>query len=74
MNEDFTIKIASVPDSDDVVAEIWKNDVMVAELRRATRDDLVLEIYPNVLDDPWVFDFQEWISALNMAREKLEVA
>lgn len=69
----FSVEIASVSDRDEIVAEIWKNDEMVAELQRTMRGDLVLEIYANAQGESWRFDFKEWLSALNVAREKLEM-
>ncbi len=67
----LTIEIASVPDRDDVVAEIWQDNNMVAEMRRAIDGRFTLEIYANQGHNSWVFDLQEWLAALAEARKRL---
>lgn len=67
----FTIEIASVPDRDDVVAEIWWGDAMVAEMHRAASGELQLDIYPTESHDPWSFDLKSWLTALVEAQQKL---
>lgn len=67
----FEIEITSVPDRDEIVAEIWRNDEMVAEVRRTTKGSLALEIYSSKSSEPWLFDFHEWISALTEAKHRL---
>lgn len=67
----FTIEIASVPDRDDVVAEIWRGDAMVAELHRGTSGGVEIEIYATESHDPWSFDLASWLAVLAEAQRKL---
>ena len=67
----FVVEIASVPDRETLVAEIWLNDVMVAEV---TSDDIggfKVEIYPNPNDTSWSFDLEAFTGALKLAKERL---
>lgn len=67
----FTIEIASVPDRDDVVAEIWWGDAMVAELHRGASGGVAIEIYPAESYAPWSFDLASWLAVLAEAQRKL---
>jgi hypothetical protein len=67
----FTIEIASVPDRDDVVAEIWWGDAMVAELHRGATGGVEIEIYAAESHDPWSFDLASWLAVLAEARRRL---
>ncbi|MDL1864565.1 hypothetical protein FBQ90_05075 [Betaproteobacteria bacterium PRO5] len=65
------IEIASVPDQDDLVAEVWQGDKMVAEIHRSPEESLVLELYPSPNQEPWIFDLEEWMATLSEARRRL---
>ena len=66
----YEINIASVPDREQVVAEIWIGDVLFAELRREGTDVLV-EMYPRPSGEPWVVE-SEWLSGIMLeAKSKL---
>ena len=67
----FTIEIASVPDRDDAIAEIWWGDAMVAELRRSTSGGIEIEIYPAESRASWSFDLAGWLTVLVEAQRKL---
>ena len=47
----FTVEIASVSDRDDLVAEIWLDGSMVAELHR-NDGKFKIDIYPNESGQP----------------------
>jgi hypothetical protein len=66
----FTIEIASVPDRDDVVAEVWWGEAMVAELQRGATGGVEIEIYPTKSHDPWSFDLASWLAVLAEAQRK----
>jgi hypothetical protein len=68
----FSIEIASVPDRDDVVAEIWWGDAMVAEVQCDASGSTKIEIYPTESHIPWSFDLTSWLAALAEAQLKLE--
>jgi hypothetical protein len=67
----FRVEIASVPDRDEVVAEIWSDDDMVAEVYRASVGGFLLEIYGTESGDPWSFDLNSWVAALEQAKRSL---
>lgn len=65
----FTIEIASVPDRDYVVAEIWLEEGMFAELRY--ENGFHLQLYATPGGEPWDFPYDEVIGMLQAAKEKL---
>lgn len=67
----FTIEIASVPDRDDTVAEIWWGDVMVAELHHVTSGSTEIMIYSTESCGPWTFELASWLAAVAEAQRKL---
>lgn len=67
----LTVEIASVPDRDNVVAEIWQGDNMVAEMQRADDGRFVLEIYANRDSNSWAFDLYDWLTVLAEAQKRL---
>lgn len=69
--ERLTVQIASVPDREELVAEIWSGDDMIAELRRANDEQFLLEIYCKEHSNPWVLDLDSWLGALELAKGKL---
>ena len=67
----FVIEIASSPDRDELVAEIWWNEQMVAELRRGGGTTTYVDVYPPPSAKPWSFKLEEWLQALNDAKTRL---
>jgi len=63
----FSVEITSVQDRDALVAEIWKGDSMVAELRLGADGVKQIEIYPAETHACWIFDFSSWVDALAKA-------
>ncbi len=66
----FDINIASVPDRHEVVAEVWSNNDLVAEVRRVGGRFLV-QLHAPHDGSYWDFDLQELVQALHDARERL---
>ncbi|MBQ0738835.1 hypothetical protein [Aquimarina celericrescens] len=66
----FKIEITSVPDREELVAEIWEGDTMVAELNQEDKDNLKLEIYSNK-ENRISLDYLDFVEALKVAKEKL---
>ena len=67
----LTVEIASVPDRDNTVAEIWLEDEMIAE---ATQDDTgvcIVEVYPNPNGGAWRVDLEDLVQALSIAKNRL---
>lgn len=67
----FVIEIASTPDRDQLVAEIWWNDQMVAELRRGADCATYLDIYPAPSNKPWSFRLEDWLRIIEEATSRL---
>lgn len=65
------VQIADVPDREDVVAEIWDDDSMVAEVRRSEHTKFLVELYPNPRRKSWSFNLDDWLRALEDARRLL---
>jgi hypothetical protein len=71
MKRELRVKIASVPDRENLVGELWQGDVMWAELSHERAGSLVLEIYPNGSGAPWAFDFEDLMRSLKEAQSRL---
>lgn len=67
----FVIEIASVPDREDLVAEIWWGDAMVAELSRDANGDTTIEIFSSEPYATWQFDLTSWLAALEEGRRRM---
>ncbi|MBZ2188658.1 hypothetical protein K8B33_15085 [Alcanivorax sp. JB21] len=67
----FIVEIASSPDRDDLVAEIWWNDQMVAELRRSPDGGRYIDLYPSPSRVPWSFSLDDWTKAVEEAKSQL---
>ncbi|EGI76940.1 hypothetical protein HGR_09209 [Hylemonella gracilis ATCC 19624] len=66
----FRFTIASVPDRQEVVAEIFFGDIQVAELNTES-GDLSIEIYPRPNGKPWCLDAEQFLQAIMEARMAL---
>lgn len=71
MNDDLLVQIASLPDRDNVVFEIFQNDRQLAEVYYESEDEGVrVQIFPQndgVVD----LDLADFISALIKAKNNL---
>jgi hypothetical protein len=63
----FKIEIASVPDREHLVAEIWHNEILIAEISQED-EKLEIELYQF---EKITFEFEEYLNALNSAKKKL---
>ena len=68
----FVVQVASSPDRDGLVAEIWWNDQMVAEVRRAADGRRHIDLYPSPSRIPWSFELKEWLAAIKEAEGRLD--
>ena len=66
----FRIDIASVPDRDEPVAELWYGDEQVAELRRESGEHRLQVFAPRSVT-VWDFSFDDFLTALDTARRRL---
>jgi hypothetical protein len=67
---EITINVASVPDRDNVVVELWCGDLQLGELS-CEAAGLRIEIYPDPSGKPWRFAFEELEKALEQAKSRL---
>ena len=67
------VVIASVPDRERVVAEIWCGECQLAELR-SVGDELVVELYPHPRVPSWEMRFEDLLDLLTVARQRLDSA
>jgi len=66
----FEILIASLPDRERVVAEIFYENVQWVEISQET-DELLIQFYPHPKEDQWEFPFDEAMQALEKAKNRL---
>lgn len=65
----LTIEITSPPDREELVAEIWDKDQMIAELSQES-ENLKLELYCS--EHSIELDYESFLNALVEAKEKLK--
>lgn len=70
MLEKTRICLSSPPDRDNLVVEIFFDDVEWAEINQE-HSVFTIEFYPRPDGQPWQFDFFSAINALNDAKLKL---
>lgn len=67
----FTVELTSVTDRDDLVAEVWIGQELLAELRQ--EDGRVrLQIYADPAGGTWDLPCDDLLVALQQARAKLD--
>jgi hypothetical protein len=66
----LTIELASVPDRDALVAEIWLGATLIAEVRREARV-LLVQLYPSPTGLPFDVPYEELVAALMTAKARL---
>jgi hypothetical protein len=71
INDDFEIVLASVPDKEHLVAEIWYKNEYFCELSQENPESATLEIYPRRSGGPWSFGYTQAMSVIEKARERL---
>jgi hypothetical protein len=66
----FRLQVASPPDREKCVVEIWHGDSHVCEVNEEYGSSLV-ELYPNPAGGPWLFDCELFLEALSQAVREL---
>lgn len=67
----LSITIASVPDREEVVAELWCGHQQWGEISQET-ETLKLELYSKRKNNGvWEFDFEEALNLMNTAKRRL---
>ncbi|MBG6130182.1 hypothetical protein IWQ47_001735 [Aquimarina sp. EL_43] len=67
--KNYEILITSPPDREQLVAEIWQGDTMIAELNQENKERLELEIYSN--EKKLSLNYNDFTEVLKIAKEKL---
>ncbi len=70
MTTKMEITIASLPDRENLVAELWYDNVLWCEISQEESEP-ILEIYPHPTGKPWTFPFEEALACLQQAKRKL---
>lgn len=70
MSTDLQIQIASVPDREELVAEVWSGREQVAELRR-TADGVRVQLYAPRDQRWWDFAYPDLVETLHRAHQEL---
>jgi hypothetical protein len=68
--EKFRITIASLPDRENLVAEILYDGVQWAEISQES-DDLIVQFYSHPSKKYWEFSMNDALSALEIAKARL---
>ncbi|MBI3134270.1 MAG: hypothetical protein HYZ14_06290 [Bacteroidetes bacterium] len=64
----FKIEITSVPDRENLVAEIWYAEILIAEINQET-EKMEIEFY---LNHKVKFELNDFLETLETARKKLK--
>lgn len=67
--EEFEILIVSSPDREELVAEIWHREILIAEINQEEKE-LQIEFY---LNDRITFDLNVFLEVLKAAKDKLVI-
>ncbi|AKT39221.1 hypothetical protein [Chondromyces crocatus] len=70
MSREFRVTIASPPDREKLVAEIFFGDEQVAEIHQES-DELQIEIYMHSSGKPWMLPYVDFMKAMSKARQRL---
>jgi hypothetical protein len=70
MTISLRIQVASVPDRDGLVVEVWSGSEQVAELRKEDGAALI-QVYSRQ-SGWWDFPYADFVAALQRARDELE--
>ena len=71
METDFRMVIASPPDRERLVAEIWVGNEHLAEINQES-EACIVELYPRRSGEPWQLAHDNLLMALTAARLQLE--
>ena len=66
----YTVEITSVPDRKKLVAEIWNNDQMIAEVNQEN-GELNVEFYFQINEESIALNYYALIDALEIAKKRL---
>lgn len=64
----FVIEVASSPDRDEPVVEIWWHDEMVAAIRKSPSGQQFVDLYPSRTGKARSFVLEAWMDVLQRAK------
>lgn len=67
----FRILIASVPNRERLVAEIYYDNQYWVEISQENDEELIMQFYSHPTAKYWTFPFEEALKVLEQARNKL---
>ncbi|MGV3344455.1 hypothetical protein ACGVWS_01465 [Enterobacteriaceae bacterium LUAb1] len=70
MNKKLNVQLASLPDRENVVYEIYEGTNQVAEISNEPNKGLQIEVFSSP-DGIWRFDFNEFYTLIEQARRNL---
>ena len=70
MKSDFVVKVGSVPNREELVAEIYYQYEQWAEISMEHKH-LIIQLYPPLNAKYWEFSLDETLEALEKAKKKL---
>lgn len=65
----FRIVVASLPDRENCVCEIYYNHIEWAEISKET-NEILIQFYPNPNEEYWEFPMEVILEVLQKAKEK----
>lgn len=68
----LTLQIASLPDRENTVSEIWFGDKQVAEVSNENHCTVLIEIFSNPDGGTWSFNLDALQAILTEAKENLQ--
>ncbi len=69
--DDFYIVVASLPDRENLVAEICYKGVQWVEINQELTDEMIIQFYPHPRQDYWEFSLDDALAALEHAKQRL---
>ena len=67
---DFEIVVASVPDRDELIAELYYKGNQWGEISHET-DEMLIQFYPHPSEGYWEFSLKELLDALEQAKQRM---
>lgn len=71
INKSLEVVLASVPDREDLVAELWFGNSQLGEVR-IDGDRLVVDIFANPNASVWTLEYSDLIDLLTAAKHRLQ--
>jgi hypothetical protein len=68
----FRITVATLPDRECAVAEIFYDHVQFCEISREVPGQFVIQFYPHPRQKCWEFSYDEIVEVLKKAQQRLE--